>query len=66
MSRVVRPVRPKAVSWKSEGRVVMHHCNISITSLSDWVNLLMSREGFFYLEAQDSVIDDSEMPNVVL
>ncbi len=29
MSRLVRPVRPNAVSWKREGREVIHHCNIS-------------------------------------
>ena len=30
ISRVVRPVRPNAVSWNKEGRDVMHHCNISV------------------------------------
>lgn len=32
MSRVVRPVRPNAVSWNKEGREVMHHCSISMKS----------------------------------
>ena len=29
MSRVTRPVKPKAVVWESPGRVVMHHLRIS-------------------------------------
>ena len=29
MSRVTRPVRPNAVVWNKEGKVVMHHCRIA-------------------------------------
>ena len=64
MSRVVRPVRPKAVSWKSEGKVVMHHCKISVivhVSPGDF----LQRKPCPYLEARDFAVVDSEIPNVV-
>ena len=65
MSMVVRPVRPKAVSWKSEGRVVIHHCNISVGSVLALRDFLLWREELSYLEAQDSAADGLEKSNAV-
>ena len=64
MSRVVKPVRPKAVSWYRLGNVVMHHRNIST-----WPNVSLENPQVErllpYLEAQDFVADGSEMPGAV-
>lgn len=43
----------------------MHHCKMAIDVHVSPRYSLRWREWFFYLEAQDFVIDDSRMPNGV-